>query len=57
MRVGDYIGGDSEFDSSSRRAGGSSRRRMGARLWEKEKGMLVVNCVDMAWGWAGGLGG
>lgn len=66
MRVGggDYIGGDSEFDSSSRRAGGSSSRRMGARLWEKEKGMLVVNWVDMAgggveggwWGLGGILG-
>lgn len=43
----DYIGGESEFDSSSRREGGSSRRRMGARLWAKEKGMLVVNWVDM----------
>lgn len=45
---GDYIGGESEFDSSSRREAGSSRRRTGARSWEKEKGMLVVNWVDMA---------
>lgn len=53
---GSYVGGESEFERRERRAGGSSRSRIGERLWEKEKGIPGLFWVDIVGELGGGEG-